>query len=90
MEINDQVIDDLANILTANKLNEAMLKSQNMMEQVKRIIKEVAEKNPEATRDEVLALAKNELNQQVNELQEPTVNNHEEQEDKTDDMIDRD
>jgi Trm5-related predicted tRNA methylase len=90
MEINDQVINDLANILTANKLNEAMLKSQNMMEQVKRIIKEVAEKNPEATRDEVLALAKNELNQQVNELQEPTVNNHEEPEDKIDDMDDRD
>lgn len=68
METNKEIIDDLAkDYLTTSGLNDAMAHSQEMMEEVKKILKEVAEKNPEATKEEVIESARIQLDKMLEE-----------------------
>lgn len=64
MEINENVINEMAEELRAGKMAEYQLEIQRKNIEVKKIIEEIAKQNPEATREDVLEMA----NDRVTEL----------------------
>lgn len=64
MEINENVINELAEELRAGKMEKYQRQIQEQNIEVKKIIEEIAKANPEASKEQVLEMA----NDRVTEL----------------------
>lgn len=67
MEINENVINEMAKELRAGKMAEYQLEIQEKNIEVKKIIEEIAKENPEASREEVLKMANDRVTELVTE-----------------------
>ena len=67
MEINEKVINEMAEELRVGKIAEYQLKIQEQNIEIKKIIEEIAKENPEASREEVLKMANDRVTELITE-----------------------
>ena len=82
VEINEDDLKQLAKeTLKTSGLNDAMLHSQDMMREVKEIVRSIKEKNPEISNEDVIKEAREELDQRMASKEAPIQESNEESRD---------